>query len=75
MRRCQAVQLEKENYHYVDLDEDAFNEDDLDEDDFDDVFVCVLCFSFSSVFVCWNPEGRFVYPEFALVCLCLLSVG
>ena len=37
MRRCQAVQLEKENYHYGgDLDEG-----DLDEDGLDDVFVCV----------------------------------
>ena len=56
MRRCQAVQLEKENYHYGDLDEydldkddldegdldeDDLDEDDLDEDGFDDVFVCV----------------------------------
>ena len=73
VRWCQAVQLERENYHYGgDLDEDGFDEDDLDEDDFDegdldeddldvdgfdDVFVCVLCFSFSCVFVCWNPEG------------------
>ena len=31
VRRCQAVQLERENYHYGDLDEDGF----------DDIFVCV----------------------------------
>ena len=45
VRRRQTVQLEKENFHYGDLEEDGFDEDDLDEDDFDDVFVCVRCFS------------------------------
>ena len=41
--------------HDNDDDDHDDDDDDLNEDDFDDVFVC---FSFSCVFVCWNPESR-----------------